>query len=679
MRRFLSILLCALVATPVLYALPVIPGAPAAPGMDTRAAYCSGTSPTVLRVTSLSDSGANTLRAALETSGNRVVIFERSGNIVLGSDIVIDDPCITVAGQTAPDPGITLTNGGIQIRTHDVLIQHLRIRPGFTDHCTDGLGNYPGGTAYNVVYDHVSVSWGQDENLYTYVGGGPGGAANIVFWRSITSENLAYAGPASAMCNPSHPDGEPGHGFLVTENSTGVSIIQSLFAHNEQRNPLIQNGSAVVSLNNIIYNWYKEWGFAAESRDNLPSVAWHASVAGNRFIRGPNTVNSGDGNVAWMFSYLSDGTQAGNEIYRHDNTIANNNGLVEEEFNGNEVSGVPYDPNVPNAPSQAPLPVGYTVLSSVTLEDVLLPVIGARPANRDSVDARVVSEVVSRTGSFISSQDDVGGWPSLAVNTRALSTPASPNSDSGNGYTNLEVWLQGYAAALEGAALQPDPEDAPAASGTVFVSALFGAPAGTPLTGYVSDTGGAWSFQTGSTGVLEINSAGLLVNKSVDTDETVTALTVSAGLPLTSQYDLNWDWRVLTLPSGSAYSVWARTTTTAVTGYSVVYSVNAGTLTLWKAVDDTYTPLSTCGSVSLSTSTTYHLIFRVRDASKNLIFDGAQCASTADNEIAAAGRVGISSHASLTADDDTHGIHVDNFVVTDVGRHASFSSLVGVR
>ena len=74
--------------------------------MTTRAAYGCGSAPSVLRVTNLNDSGSGSLRAALEAAGPRVVIFEISGTIALTSDVIVTNACVTIAGQTAPSPGI---------------------------------------------------------------------------------------------------------------------------------------------------------------------------------------------------------------------------------------------------------------------------------------------------------------------------------------------------------------------------------------------------------------------------------------------------------------------------------------------------------------------------------------------------------------------------------------------
>ena len=84
----------------------------------------------VYRVTNLNPSGNGSLRAALQASGPRVVIFEVSGTIAITEDLVIMNPFITIAGQTSPSPGITIKGAGLWIATHDVLVQHLRIRVG---------------------------------------------------------------------------------------------------------------------------------------------------------------------------------------------------------------------------------------------------------------------------------------------------------------------------------------------------------------------------------------------------------------------------------------------------------------------------------------------------------------------------------------------------------------------
>ena len=72
-----------------------------------------------IRVTNLNTKGPGSFRDALQASGPRIVVFEVGGAIDLNMrSISISNPFLTVAGQTAPSPGITLIRGGLSISTH---------------------------------------------------------------------------------------------------------------------------------------------------------------------------------------------------------------------------------------------------------------------------------------------------------------------------------------------------------------------------------------------------------------------------------------------------------------------------------------------------------------------------------------------------------------------------------
>ena len=120
-------------------------------------------------MTSLEREGPGTLRAAIEAKGPRLVVFEVGGIIDLArKSIRVREPYLTIAGQTAPDPGITLLRGSLAVETHDVVIQHLSVRPGDAGRprksgwSPDGIGL---NAAANVVIDHCSATWAVDENL----------------------------------------------------------------------------------------------------------------------------------------------------------------------------------------------------------------------------------------------------------------------------------------------------------------------------------------------------------------------------------------------------------------------------------------------------------------------------------------------------------------------------------
>ena len=84
----------------------------------------------VVRVRNLDDSGPGSFRAAVEARGPRTVVFQVGGLVTLRSTVVIREPFLTIAGQTAPGDGICLQRKAIQIQTHDVVVRHLRSRPG---------------------------------------------------------------------------------------------------------------------------------------------------------------------------------------------------------------------------------------------------------------------------------------------------------------------------------------------------------------------------------------------------------------------------------------------------------------------------------------------------------------------------------------------------------------------
>jgi hypothetical protein len=432
-------------------ALPVVPGGQGF-GMSTRAAYGCGTNPAVLRVTNLNDSGAGSLRDALSAAGPRVVICETSGPIALGSDINIVEPCLTLAGQTAPSPGITVRNGGLNVYAYHVLIQHIRIRPGdggpilaqTSDHDATIVYGAFGYTPHDIVYDHVSLSWGGGKNSIVMAGSS---TANVTFWQCILSEALYYAK------NVIVSSGQPSSLGMLIYNSGGVSVIGNLFAHNSDRNPEIHENSEVQFVNNVVYDWGKDqtaFPWATFFYVGGPGI-WKATVVGNKYIAGP-----APSPFTPLYAVGVWNGDPASQLYMSDNAIDETRQAVVPFLNN-----APFDPVVSNPP--VPL-TGITVRSSSMIEGYVLANAGARPADRDPVDRRIVDEVTNRTGRVISSQDQVGGWPTLAVNGRPLTLPASPHALTASGYTNLETWLQGYSAAVgaSGVTSQPPPLAPPA-------------------------------------------------------------------------------------------------------------------------------------------------------------------------------------------------------------------------
>ena len=212
----------------------------------------------VLRVTTLAASGPGSLRTAVETKGPRIVVFEVGGVIDLErQSIDIGEPFLTIAGQTAPEPGITLIRGGIGISTHDVVIQHLRVRPGEAGAAkksgweVDGIAT---NGAWNVIVDHCSCTWATDENLSA---SGPRFDGDTLSdWQRGTSHGITFSNCIVAECldNSTHGKGAHSKGSLIHDNATQVAIVGNLYASNVQRNPLFKGGACGIVVNNFIYN-----------------------------------------------------------------------------------------------------------------------------------------------------------------------------------------------------------------------------------------------------------------------------------------------------------------------------------------------------------------------------------------------------------------------------------------
>jgi hypothetical protein len=385
---------------------------PGAEGFGTETV--AGRGGRVIRVTNLNASGPGSFYEAVRASGPRTVVFDVSGTIELTSGIGIYQPYLTIAGQTAPSPGITIKGAGLVVATHDVLVQHIRIRVG--DDPNGPVGDLRDALAvaaanvYNVVIDHVSASWAVDENLSTWWTP----MNDITFSNNITSE---------ALYDSLHIKGPHSMGLLVGDGSKRVSVVRNLLAHNHLRNPLIKGDTSTVVLNNLIYNPYWEpMGFM----DDAGAVTH--SIIGNHQISGNNTLSNTN------FFNLSRLTNPSSRAYQRDNT-----GDLPVVATGQAVVTSP--------------PISFspmTILPSSQVKNYVLANAGARPADRDAVDKRIVSDVINGTGRIIDSQSEVGGWPTLAQNRRALQYPSTTADSDNDGYTDLEEYLHQLAAEVEG-------------------------------------------------------------------------------------------------------------------------------------------------------------------------------------------------------------------------------------
>ncbi|MFT4025377.1 MAG: pectate lyase [Novosphingobium sp.] len=368
----------------------------------------------IIRVTTLAKDGPGSLAAAVAAKGPRVVVFEVGGAIDLGREtLTITEPFLTIAGQTAPSPGITIIRGGIDLKGHDVVISHLRVMTG-----ADGQGHFSGWeadafstvAAHNVVIENCSFLWALDENMSA---SGPRfEGKDLAEWRANTSHDVLFRNnlAAEGLAFASHPKGEHSKGSLIHDNATRITFYRNVFAHNVERSPLVKGGAQVLMINNLIYNpghravhynlMNLEW-------TGYPYVTGEITAVGN-VMRGGNDTDPG-------LPFLMLGGDGDLAYYGRDNRAVDRHGNPLPQF------GRYGETKARLLTAKAPLAslTGYSVLPSGEVETSLLASAGARPWDRAPDDIRVLFFVAEGRGDIIDDEHEVGpGYPKPAE-TRA--------------------------------------------------------------------------------------------------------------------------------------------------------------------------------------------------------------------------------------------------------------------
>lgn len=347
----------------------------------------------VIKVTNLADSGPGSLRAAIEAKGPRIILFETGGTIELQSPLVIRNPYVTVAGQTAPGDGITLKGHALLVSTSEVIVRFIRVRPGDISKTeTDSISLTAG---RNIIIDHCSASWSTDETLSVsqQMTQGERQLDLVTVQWSIISESLDQS---------VHSKGAHGYGSLVRGSAgSRYSFHHNLWAHHHARLPrpgnfadakLDPQGPIFDFTNNVFYNW----GGDGSGYNVDETAISRYSFRANSYRQGLNSKS------ALAFVESAPGAQA--------------------HFSGNFMNGVLVETEalvrlkrpLEGYFSDTPFANGDLVAEPpLVAEEKVLAKAGASLV-RDGVDTRVVQSVHTRTGQIINSQDEVGGWPVLA-------------------------------------------------------------------------------------------------------------------------------------------------------------------------------------------------------------------------------------------------------------------------
>lgn len=341
------------------------PAAAAFPGaVGFAAAATGGRGGPVYHVTNLDDAGVGSLRDAV-SRGPRIVVFDVGGYIALKSPLSVKSN-ITIAGQTAPGQGIGTRGYQVSFSgASNVIVRYVRFRHGLTPgQNRDGITI---NNARNLIFDHVSVSWGRDETFSI------NSSTDVTVQKSIIAEGLS---PHSC-------------GGLV--QSQHVTLFQNLYQHNKTRNPKVKGTLQFV--NNVVYNWGSD-AFIEGDSAGLSEV----NVVNNYFVKGPSTGSGGPftrGNQNFHI-YAS-----GNYHDANRNKILDGTPTTTADL-GNVVV------------ERAAFP--YPVIPAGTAQEAHQAVVADAGASlrRDSVDQRLIADLVNQTGAIISDPAAVGGFGTLA-------------------------------------------------------------------------------------------------------------------------------------------------------------------------------------------------------------------------------------------------------------------------
>ncbi|MBD0823770.1 pectate lyase family protein [Aestuariibaculum marinum] len=378
---------------------------PAFPGAEGGGMYTyGGRGGEVYTVTSLADDGPGSLREACEKGGARTIVFNVAGIIKLETPLIIRAPYITIAGQTAPGDGICVAGETVWIDTHDVIIRHMRFRRGdtFVGRRDDAIGGNPVG---NIMLDHISATWGLDENMSIYRHMYSPGAdykdekkptVNITIQNSLFGEALDTYN----------------HAFGSTLGGENCSFMRNMWANNAGRNPSIGWNGIFNFVNNVMFNWVHR------SVDGGDYTAKY-NIVNNYFKPGPLTPL--DQPVSYRILKPEAGrskldTMVYGRAYVKGNIVENNEKITKDNWAGGvQIEGKdgelldfegakPYFAYM-NASRPFPMPWIREIMDADEAFDYVTEHVGATLPIRDVVDQRIVRTVKTGKPEYVEGLD----------------------------------------------------------------------------------------------------------------------------------------------------------------------------------------------------------------------------------------------------------------------------------
>ncbi|MDE7409944.1 MAG: fibronectin type III domain-containing protein [Muribaculaceae bacterium] len=269
--------------------------------------------PEVYHVTNLDDSGPGSFRDAVSKSG-RIIVFDVAGTINIKSALVVKGNN-TILGQTAPGEGVQIYGERVSFSgANNLIVRYIRFRMG--DPGTAGKDACGVANGADMIFDHLSVLWGKDENFSVSWDNKQNRPANITIQNSIIGQGLQ-----------SHSCG----GLIQTIG--GVTLYRNLYIENKTRNPKVKGLNQYV--NNVVYNWGNGGCYIMSDSEG---DSW-ADIENNYFMRGPWN-SATDPFVRGIKSFRYYG--AGNYYDDNKDGVVNGHEMTVDEMKGAQDGTAPY-------------------------------------------------------------------------------------------------------------------------------------------------------------------------------------------------------------------------------------------------------------------------------------------------------------------------------------------------
>jgi len=397
------------------------------PGAEGFGAYArGGKNGRRIQVTTTDDTNREgSLRWALVQTGPRIIEFKVGGIFELNSNLRVKEPFLTLDCSTAPDNGVTLKDGALDIlETHDVIIRYLRVRPG--DEASLGKGRWKGHPrtikasdavtvkdSADVIIDHVSASWSTDETI------------SVTRSQRVTVQNCIITEPLANPALHIEKGVEISHAFGALVEGDGVAYLKNYFAYFKIRGPQLaasHDGHPVrtAAVNNLVA-FYENSGTRIKASHTSASYIVRNNVYHHPFksqapeihvisekIKSDELKRPDTKTLVGETRIFIDG----NIGPRRPNADLDPWAGVQVEFDSDVAGKLRVD--------TPPFEVEPMVLLPTTkVQDYVLINAGATLPRRDPIDERIIRQYRDATGNVINSQDEVGGYANVPVKLKS--------------------------------------------------------------------------------------------------------------------------------------------------------------------------------------------------------------------------------------------------------------------